>query len=104
MARAGRPAAGAYGAAQRHRHRRPEGYVAEPTLNRLSRVLASSQGGQILLTQATVDLIGPAWPSGLTLHDLGLTQLRDVATPLQLWQALAPDLARADDRPPHLAR
>ena len=32
--------------------------VAEPTLNRLSRVLAASQGGQILLTQATIDLIG----------------------------------------------
>src|SRR6266545_3805910 len=70
----------------------PEGYVAEPTLNRLSRVLAASQGGQILLTQAAVDLIGAAWPDAVTRRDLGVQQLRDVTIPLQLWQALAPDL------------
>jgi class 3 adenylate cyclase len=34
-----------------------EEYVAEPTLNRLSRVLGLSQGGQILLTQATLDAL-----------------------------------------------
>jgi ATP/maltotriose-dependent transcriptional regulator MalT/WD40 repeat protein/class 3 adenylate cyclase/DNA-binding XRE family transcriptional regulator len=69
-----------------------EEYVAEPTLNRLSRVLAVSQGGKILLTQATVDLIGAEWPDGVTRRDLGVQQLRDVTVPLQLWQALAPDL------------
>src|SRR5262245_58437089 len=63
--------------------RQGEGYVAEPTLNRLSRVLAASPGGQILLTQATVDLIGKAWPSGVTRRDLGVQQLRDVTVPLQ---------------------
>src|SRR5262249_23975242 len=35
-----------------------EEYAAEPTLSRLSRVLVLSQGGQVLLTQATLDLIG----------------------------------------------
>jgi WD40 repeat protein/class 3 adenylate cyclase/transcriptional regulator with XRE-family HTH domain len=69
-----------------------DGYVAEPTLNRLSRVLALSQGGQLLLTQATVDLIGPRWPEGVRQHNLGVHQLRDVMVPIQLWQALAPDL------------
>jgi len=56
-------------------------------------VLAASQGGQIVLTQAVVDLIGEAWPDGVTRRDLGVRQLRDVTMPLQLWQALAPDLA-----------
>jgi WD40 repeat protein/class 3 adenylate cyclase/transcriptional regulator with XRE-family HTH domain len=69
-----------------------EGYVAEPALNRLSRILALSQGGQILLTQATIDLIGARWPEGVRRHDLGVHQLRDVMVPIQLWQALAPDL------------
>jgi class 3 adenylate cyclase len=77
-----------------------EGYVAEPTLNRLSRVLPLSQGGQILLTQATLDLIGEAWPEGVTRRDLGVQQLRDVTVPLQLWQVLAPDLPTTDHRPP----
>ncbi|HEU5102943.1 MAG TPA: NACHT domain-containing protein, partial [Roseiflexaceae bacterium] len=90
------------GAATTHGER----YVAEPTLNRLSRVLALSQGGQILLTQATVDLIGARWPEGVRRHDLGVQQLRDVRMPLQLWQVLAPDLPvdvpplrGIDDRP-----
>src|SRR5262245_14113617 len=77
-----------------------EGYVAEPTLNRLSRVLALSQGGQILLTQATLDLIGARWPEGVGRRDLGVRQLRDVTVPLQLWQVLAPGLP-ADVPPLH---
>jgi WD40 repeat protein/class 3 adenylate cyclase/transcriptional regulator with XRE-family HTH domain len=69
-----------------------EGYVTEPTLNRLSRVLALSEGGQLLLTQATIDLIGLRWPEGVTKRDLGVHQLRDVMVPIQLWQVLMPDL------------
>src|SRR5262249_43137295 len=57
--------------------------------------LAASQGGQIVLTQATLDLIGARWPEGVTRRDLGEQQLRDVTVPLQLWQALAPDLPAA---------
>jgi WD40 repeat protein/class 3 adenylate cyclase len=78
-----------------------EGYVAEPTLNRLSRVLALSQGGQLLLTQATIDLIGARWPQGVRRQDLGVQQLRDVSVPLQLWQALAPDLPPPPTREQH---
>ncbi|HJZ48036.1 MAG TPA: helix-turn-helix domain-containing protein [Roseiflexaceae bacterium] len=70
--------------------RQGEGYVAEPTLTRLSRILALSRGGQILLTQATLDLIGARWPEGVARRDLGVHQLRDVSVPLQLWQALDP--------------
>ncbi len=90
------------GAATMHGER----YVAEPTLNRLSRVLALTQGGQILLTQSTIDLLGARWPEGVTRRDLGVQQLRDVTMPLQLWQVLAPDLPAdvpplrgIDDRP-----
>jgi len=83
-----------------------EEYVAEPTLDRLSRVVGLSQGGQIVLTQATLDLIGARWPEGVTRRDLGVQQLRDVSVPLQLWQVLAPGLPAdvppfrgIDDRP-----
>src|SRR6266508_4118479 len=69
-----------------------ERYVAEPTLNRLSRVLPLSQGGQVLLTQATLDLIGARWPEEVRRHDPGVQQLRDVTVPLQLWQVVAPNL------------
>src|SRR5262249_60394390 len=52
-----------------------EEYAAEPTLNRLSRILALSQGGQLLLTQATLDLIGARWPQGVTRRNLAVQQL-----------------------------
>jgi predicted ATPase len=62
-------------------------------LNRAARVMATGHGGQILLADSTAALL-----SGVDLMDLGFRRLRDVPTPIELFQVRAPGLAT--DFPP----
>jgi predicted ATPase len=56
-------------------------------LNRAARVMAAGHGGQILLADSTAGLLG-----GLDLIDLGPRRLRDLPTPVQVFQVQAEDL------------
>src|SRR6478609_7863794 len=56
-------------------------------LNRAARVMAAGHGGQILLSDSTAILL-----SGLDLVDLGPRRLRDVPTPVGVFQVRAPGL------------
>ena len=56
-------------------------------LNRAARVMAAGHGGQILLAESTAGLL-----SGVDLVDLGPRRLRDVPTPVGVFQVRAPDL------------
>jgi predicted ATPase/class 3 adenylate cyclase len=56
-------------------------------LNRAARVMAAGHGGQILLTDSTAGLL-----SGVDLTDLGPRRLRDLATPVGVFQVRAPGL------------
>jgi predicted ATPase len=56
-------------------------------LNRAARVMAAGHGGQILLTESTAGLL-----SGVDLVDLGPRRLRDLPTPVQVFQVRAPGL------------
>ena len=56
-------------------------------LNRAARVMAAGHGGQILLAESTAVLI-----SGVDLLDLGPRRLRDVPTPVGVFQVRAPGL------------
>jgi predicted ATPase len=56
-------------------------------LNRAARVMAAGHGGQILVADSTASLI-----SGTDLLDLGPRRLRDVPTPVGLFQVRAPGL------------
>ena len=56
-------------------------------LNRAARVMAAGHGGQILLAESTAGLLG-----GVDLIDLGPRRLRDVPTPVVLFQVQAPGL------------
>ncbi len=56
-------------------------------LNRASRVMAVGHGGQILLAESTAVLL-----SGVDLVDLGPRRLRDVPTPVGVFQVRAPGL------------
>ncbi len=56
-------------------------------LNRAARVMAAGHGGQILLADSTAGLI-----SGVDLMDLGPRRLRDLPTPLGVFQVRAPGL------------
>jgi predicted ATPase/class 3 adenylate cyclase len=62
-------------------------------LNRAARVMAAGHGGQILLVESTASLL-----SGVDLVDLGPRRLRDLRTPVGMFQVRAPDL-RADFPP-----
>ena len=56
-------------------------------LNRAARVMAAGHGGQILLAESTAGLV-----SGVDLLDLGPRRLRDVSTPVGVFQVRAPGL------------
>jgi hypothetical protein len=56
-------------------------------LNRAARVMAAGHGGQILLADSTAKLI-----SGIDLVDLGPRRLRDLPTPVGVFQVRAPGL------------
>ena len=64
-----------------------EGDYFGAVLNRAARVMAAGHGGQILLAESTAGLLG-----GVDLLDLGSRRLRDVSTPLRLFQVRAPGL------------
>ena len=56
-------------------------------LNRAARVMAAGHGGQILLAESTAGLL-----SGVDLVDLGPRRLRDLPTPVEVFQVRAPGL------------
>jgi predicted ATPase/class 3 adenylate cyclase len=85
-------------------------YLTAP-LNRLSRLLATGHGGQILLTQAVQQLSRGGLPAGASLRDLGEHRLRDLLDAEHVYQLLHPDvpatfapLNSLDARPNNLPR
>jgi predicted ATPase len=75
-------------------------------LNRAARVMAAGHGGQILLAESTAGLL-----SGVDLVDLGPRRLRDLPTPVQVFQVRAeglrtdfPSLRALDTSPGNLPR
>ena len=56
-------------------------------LNRAARVMAAGHGGQILVAESTAGLL-----SGLDLVDLGARRLRDLPTPVGVFQVRVPGL------------
>lgn len=66
-------------------------YLAAP-LNRLSRLLSTAHGGQVLLSQAVQQLTRDVTPSGCALDDLGEHRLRDLIEPERIFQLRHPEL------------
>jgi hypothetical protein len=61
-------------------------------LARIARLLAAGHGSQILLSQATVELVREQLSPELTLRHLGRYQLKDLTDPQHIFQLLAPAL------------
>ncbi len=76
---------------------RGDDYVG-PILNRVARLMSAGHGGQVLLSQATCELVSDRLPTGVTLVDLGERRLRDLNRPEHVRQAVAAGLLR--DFPP----
>jgi predicted ATPase len=82
-------------------------YVSGITLSRVSRLLSAGHGGQVLLSLTTVEFVRGRLPSEVSLLDLGLHLLRDLAQPQRIFQLAAPGLRsdfpalKALHAPPH---
>jgi predicted ATPase/class 3 adenylate cyclase len=64
-------------------------------VNRAARIMSVAHGGQLLVSQAVVDRVGPNWPAAVSARSLGRVRLRDLAEPQAVYQLLHPAL-RAD--------
>jgi class 3 adenylate cyclase len=69
-----------------------DGDYLAPSLNRVSRLLFVSHGGQILLTETIRRLLEGSLPPETTLRNLGEHRLRDLLEPERIWQVAAPGL------------
>ncbi len=69
-----------------------------PTVNRVARLLAIANGGQVLVSGICADLVGPELNSKTQLRDLGVHRLKDLTEPERIFQLCAPDLR--EDFPP----
>ena len=72
---------------RRAKHELRGGDYFGAVLNRAARVMAAGHGGQILLAESTAGLL-----SGADLVDLGPRRLRDLPTPIGVFQVRAPGL------------
>jgi predicted ATPase/class 3 adenylate cyclase len=61
-------------------------------VNRAARIMSTAHGGQILLSQIVVDLVGDRLPDDVSLCDLGAVRLRDLAQSERVYQVLHPRL------------
>ena len=61
-------------------------------LYRCARLMSVGHGGQVLLSQATHDLVVDRLPADVTVLDLGLHHLPDLSRPEHVFQTLHPDL------------
>jgi hypothetical protein len=71
---------------------RREGNYFGPVLNRVARLLGTASGGQVLCSQAAVELIGTQLPIEVALIDLGEHRLADLSRPERVFQVTHPDL------------
>ena len=67
-------------------------------VHRAARICAAGHGGQVLLSGTTRELIENDPAEGITLRDLGVHRLKDLAQPQHLFQVVASGLA--SDFPP----
>lgn len=68
-----------------------EGYVGLD-VHRAARICAAGWGGQVLLSEAARALVEQDLPEGVTLKDLGVHHLKDLARDEHIFQLVAPDL------------
>lgn len=76
---------------------RGDDYVG-PDLNRIARLLSTGHGGQVLLSEATADLVRDHLPEEVVLRNLGEHPLKDLHRAEHIYQLIAPELPA--DYPP----
>jgi len=71
---------------------RDEGNYFGPTIIRCARLRGIAHGGQVLVSEATRDLVVERLPDGMTLRELGSHRLKDLGRPERVWQLCPPEL------------
>jgi len=61
-------------------------------VNRCARLRSIAYGGQVVLSQATAELVQDTLPEGVQLRDIGVHRLQDMQRLEQVFQLLHPDL------------
>jgi predicted ATPase/class 3 adenylate cyclase len=69
----------------------PEGYTGLD-VHHAARIMSAAHGGQILLSQATRELVEHELPAEVSLRDLGEHRLKDLQRPTHLFQVVIADL------------
>ena len=62
------------------------------TVNRCARIRGLAHGGQVLLSQATAELVRDTLPAGFGLRELGTFRLKGLGRPETVYQLWLPDL------------
>jgi class 3 adenylate cyclase len=73
---------------------RPDGQYVNQPLNRCARLMAIAHGGQVVVSDTVEHLVRDALPPEVGLVGLGEHRLRDLASPLGVFQVTHPKLAR----------
>ena len=76
-----------------HAQAQGEDYTTTHTLNRVARIMSAAHGGQILLSEAVVELIRDDLPTGLSLRDMGHHHLKGLTHLEHIFQVVVPDLS-----------
>jgi class 3 adenylate cyclase len=71
--------------------RHEDGYVGLD-VHRAARIAAVAHGGQVVLSEATRLLVTSRLPAGVSVKDLGLHRLKDIAAPEHIYQLIVPGL------------
>jgi predicted ATPase/class 3 adenylate cyclase len=86
------------------------GDYRSPVLNRIGRLLGAGHGGQVLVSQATMELARDHLPAGVAFRNLGEQRLKDLYRPERVYQlegtglpADFADLLTLDTRPNNLS-
>jgi predicted ATPase/class 3 adenylate cyclase/DNA-binding CsgD family transcriptional regulator len=78
---------------------RDEGNYFGAAVIRCARLRSAAHGGQVLLSQATYDLVRDRLPENVELVDLGAHRLRDLGRAEHLWALAHPELPVIDAPP-----
>ncbi len=61
-------------------------------VHRAARIAAAARGGQVVLSEATRQLVAARLPAGVSVRDLGFYRLKDIAAPERIYQLVVPGL------------
>jgi predicted ATPase/class 3 adenylate cyclase/DNA-binding CsgD family transcriptional regulator len=69
-------------------------YRGYTTLSFVQRIMSAGHGGQILVSNATENLLREHLPPQISLRNMGIQKFAGMPSPVRIFQAIAPDLPR----------